>query len=62
MSEKIVELKVNTEFYENIEATLKKHSWLGYESVEEFIIEAIRKRVEQLRENEAFIRNRMKRL
>ena len=42
------EISVKKELTELIERVLKKHSWLGYNSAEEFITDTIRRRVELL--------------
>ena len=48
--EETVELKLDHRFLEEIRATLKRNPSLGYESLEEFIVDAIRRKVEDVRE------------
>ena len=48
--EETVELKVDKRFLDDIRATLERNPWMGYESLEEFILDAIRRRLEDVRE------------
>ena len=43
-----VEVKIEAKLVELIGKALKKHKWLGFNSVEEFVEDAIRVRVELL--------------
>ena len=48
--EETVELKVDKRFLDDIRATLERNPSLGYESLEEFILDAIRRKLEDVRE------------
>ena len=48
--EETVELKLDHRFLEDIRATLERNPWMGYESLEEFILDATRRRLEDVRE------------
>ena len=54
--EETVELKVDKRFVDGIRATLQRNPSLGYESLEEFILDAIRRRLEDIREWERLTR------
>ena len=43
-----MEVKIEAKLVELIEKALRKHNWLGFNSVEEFVEDAIRLRVELL--------------
>ena len=53
MSEKTIEVKMQKRFYENVRDTIRRNAWLCFESVEDFALDAVRRRVEDLRELEA---------
>jgi len=46
--QKTVELKLDRELYDTVRATLEKNPWMGFTSVEEFIIDALRRHLERL--------------
>jgi len=52
MSEKTVEVKMPQKFYENVCDTMKRNAWMGFESVEDFMFDAVRQRVEGLSEED----------
>ena len=43
-----VEVKFNQKFYESIQKLLEENPWLGFGSVEEFVEDAVKWRMEQL--------------
>ena len=43
-----VELKLDRRLYDTVHATLEKKPWMGFTSVEEFIIDALKRHVERL--------------
>jgi len=55
-----VELKLPKRFHENMRDTMKRNAWMGFDSVEDFMFDAIRRRVEDLHEMETFIGERRK--
>ena len=48
MSKKRVKLKLGEKMLESIRATLEENPWMGFESVEDFVEEAIRRYLEHL--------------